>query len=358
MKKMLLVIPFLLSSLVIAHDDEGYPAFLFGGLDWSSDGQYIAVGTNNGVYIHDSSDLSLLDHREKYYDIKTVAWSNNGLKLAYYNYWVYGGITIYDLESGKNISLLRGLGRWGVESLHWAPSDKYIAAGSNGSIFVWDVETQQIKTSISMKHFKGPFGHTLIDWSPRPNDVYIVTGAIGNGTAIWNYYTGELVDFIWRQTNTSPAKWSPDGTRIAAGENPVVIYPITYPIYHEVIDKFAGDIIQKFTYEDADFQGMSWHPDSTKLAFMKNTHYAGPLDPAQHAAIILDTSTGTFVELPGVFLSDTIYTEKVIEWSPDGSKLACISSDGRIVIWDTNTYEIIAEYDGHGSILDYYAENP
>ena len=47
-----------------------------------------------------------------------------------------------------------------------------------------------------------------------------------------------------------------------------------------------------------------------------------------------------------------------IQLGLDDGKLAGIFSDGRIVIWDRLTNEIVAEFASYRSMLDFYAENP
>ena len=56
--------------------------------------------------------------------------------------------------------------------------------------------------------------------------------------------------------------------------------------------------------------------------------------------------------------ADEIQSDIAIELGLDDGKLAGIFSDGRVVIWDTRTYETIAEFASYRSMLDYYAENP
>jgi len=52
-----LIIVFLLSSLATANDKQ--LPLLYGALDWSSDGRYLAVVTTGGVHFHNSDDLSV-----------------------------------------------------------------------------------------------------------------------------------------------------------------------------------------------------------------------------------------------------------------------------------------------------------
>lgn len=56
--------------------------------------------------------------------------------------------------------------------------------------------------------------------------------------------------------------------------------------------------------------------------------------------------------------ADEVQSDVAIELGLDDGKLAGIFSDGRVVIWDTRTYEAVAEFASYRSMLDYYAENP
>lgn len=342
MKKLIFSIVFLLSSLVSAQD-ERLP-LLSGGLSWSSDGQYIAV-VSDGVNIHASDDLTKIRVLDESLFIQKVAWSNTDLRVAYDDHYAKR-IVIWDLAKDERSEIQTV----GIEDIAWSPTDTFIAGTTvgGGAIVVWHSETGVETTSISLKHFKG-FGSALFTWSP--DEQYIAFAGIANGIAIFNAYTGDLVDFIWHQKATVPIRWSPDGNLLAAG---VSIWKINRLRHHKAIDEFAGDILHTLPGGS----GLSWHPDSTKLAFIDTVWPQFPLDSTGSGAVIWDITSGTGVKLPGVFILDVIRREGVIEWSPDGSKLASISSDGRIVIWDTSTYAVVAEYTGYRSILDYYAENP
>ena len=102
MKQLVLITLFLLSSLVTAQTDT--LPWLFGGLGWSSDGLYIAVGTSAGVHIHASDDLSKLMVLDESFDVQKVAWSNTDLRIAYDD---YDGerVVIWDLETDKRSEL-------------------------------------------------------------------------------------------------------------------------------------------------------------------------------------------------------------------------------------------------------------
>ena len=53
---------------------------------------------------------------------------------------------------------------------------------------------------------------------------------------------------------------------------------------------------------------------------------------------------------------DKIQSDTGIDLGLDGSHIAGIFSDGRIVIWEH--YDVVAEYASYRSMLEHYAENP
>ena len=357
MKRLTCIILVLTACFASADDDE--LPWTFGGLDWSSDGRYIAVGTSRGAHIHSSDDLSLFTVLGDEY-VDSVAWSNRGLKLAF-NDGAENQIIVQDLENGEQIILAYPTRpsdqQFSVKSIVWSPADRSVAAGGGwGQILVWEVESRRIYTEINFWHLYES-GFTQIDW--RLGGLDILSGSIFNGIAVWNHYTGILVDFIWNTIGGNrPARWSPDGNMIGAGRHPVTIWKVKPDVPHDAWAEIGGERIHRLDYEAGQLHGLSWHPDSTKLAFIVNHYDNTGLDFSRDGALIWDIFSDRTTLLPGVFIRDMTLTDKVIEWSPDGNKLAALSSDGRIVIWDAHTYEIVAEYAGYRSILDYYAENP
>ncbi len=352
MKRFALIVIFLLSSTVAAQSDT--KPSIQGGLGWSADGRFIAVGTTAGVHIHASDNLQKLLVLDETFNVQTLAWSKTDLRIAYED---HGGqsIYIYDAATGQR-SEMRTAG-W-IEDISWSTTDTFIAAFvvHGGGIVKWRVETGVEETSISMQPFN-LVGHTLFEWSP--DEQYFAYGGMAYGFAIFNAYTGKFFDFMWHRKYINVLKWSPDGNLLAADGDGLMIWQINQKHHpHDSIDQFIGDLL----YERKGGAGPSWHPDSSKIAYVVTVHPEqdpqGASDFSGSHAAIWDLGTDTVVKLPGVFIRDVYNIWDVIEWSPDGSKLASISSDGRIVIWDTSTYEVIAEYAGYRSILDIYKDNP
>ena len=352
MKRFALIVIFLLSCVVAAQSDT--KPWLLGDLSWSSDGRFIAVGTTAGVHIHASDNLEKLLVLDESLYVNNLAWSNTDLRIAYAD---HGGesIYIYDAATGQRSELRAEVF---IDDLGWSATDTFIAAtlGNGGVIVKWRVETEIEETSISMNLFN-MIGFPEFDWSP--DEKYFAYGKIAFGFAIFDAYTGKFFDFMWHRKYINGVKWSPDGNLLATSGEGLMVWQINQKHHpHDSIDEFIGDLL----YERPGGAGPSWHPDSSKIAYVVTVHpEQDPQDASDFAgshAAIWDLASDTIVELPGVFIRQVYNIWDVIEWSPDGSKLASISSDGRIVIWDTSSYEIVAEYAGYQSILDRYKENP
>ena len=355
MKQFALVIIFLLLSAVAAQGDT--KPSIQGGLGWSADGRFIAVGTTAGVHIHASDNLEKLLVLDESFYVRNIAWSNTGLRIAYED--LDGqSIYIYDAATGQR-SELQAAGS--IYDIGWSATDTFIAAtvGSGSGIIKWRVETGLEETSVSLRPFK-TVGFHVFEWSP--DEKYFGYGGIVHGFAIFDAYTGKFFDFKRHRKYISGLKWSPDGNLLAADGEGLMIWQINQQHHpHDSIDVFIGDLL----YERPGGAGPSWHPDSSRISYVVTVHPEQEPQVASdfsgsHAAI-WDLASDTVMKLPGVFIRETNNTWDVIEWSPDGSKLASISSDGRIVIWDTSTYAVVAEYAGYRSILDLYRklrENP
>lgn len=329
--------------------------WLMGSLDWSSDNQYIAVSTDKGAHIHNSDDLSL-------YRVLTdsplsgIKWSNDGLRLAFESEDGLGA-KVWDLRSDEFIHLtLPGVQESvQITSIQWAPESEALAMAFEHKVQIHNLEHSFVTSRQSFEALYH-IGYPQIHW--RPDSIEILSSPFLNGIAIWHRYTGMLVDFISNMDGgNSPARWSPDGKMIAAGNGPVFVWRVKLVNPYDVTVESGRERIHKLVYEPGRFQGLSWHPDSTKLAFVfshSDSGYPPKRDFSRDGVLIWDISRGSTQLIPGIFIFDTWFpTHKVLEWSPDGRKLAAMSSDGRIVIWETDTFQVIAEYDGYRSLLDW-----
>ena len=352
MKRLALIATFLLSVAVAAQADT--KPVLKGSLGWSADGRFIAVGTTAGVHIHASDNLEKLLVLDESFSVTNIAWSNTDLRIAYDDHDSQN-IYIYDAATGQR-SELRAAGS--IFDIGWSATDTFIAAtvGSGGGIVKWRVETGVEETSPSLRAFNTMGSHAF-EWSP--DEKYIGYGGIVYGFAIFNAYTGKFFDFEWHRKYIDVLKWSPDGNLLAATGSGLMIWQINQKHHpHDSIDEFIGDLL----YERTGGAGPSWHPDSSKIAYVVTVHpEQNPQDASDFAgshAAIWDLASDTVVTLPGVFITELSNIRDAIAWNPEGSKLASISSDGRIVIWDASTYAVVAEFAGYWSILDWYQENP
>ena len=161
MRRFLLIFIFLLSSAVDAQDDT--KPVITGGLGWSSDGRFIAVGTTAGVHIHASDNLQKLLVLDESFYVTNIAWSNTDLRIAYAD--LDGeSLYIYNAATGQRSELQPGAR---IQDIAWSTTDKFIAAfvGDVGAIVKWRVETGVEQTRISLRPFT-TIGHALFEWSP------------------------------------------------------------------------------------------------------------------------------------------------------------------------------------------------
>jgi WD40 repeat protein len=119
--------------------------------------------------------------------------------------------------------------------------------------------------------------------------------------------------------------WSPDGTMLASGGQDGAIY-LWNPLTGASIEEIAKE-------NEQDSLGfLDWSPDGYFLAYAGNQNYINGWNvDSREKTVFAQSQTG----ITG------------ISWSPDDTKLANSSTDGKVTVWDRQTGKSIWIIDAH-----------
>ena len=170
-------------------------------------------------------------------------------------------------------------------------------------------------------------GHTgsaeSVAWSP--DGTRIATGDDDGTVRVWDAATGEPLRALTGHTKSvSSVAWSPDGTRIATGDDDGTV---------RVWDAATGEPVRALTGHTRSVRSVAWSPDGTRIAT------SGDDDGTVR---VWDAATGEPVR------ALTGHTKSVfsVTWSPDGTRIATGGVDGTRV-WDAATGEPVRALTGH-----------
>jgi WD40 repeat protein len=309
---------------------EEEPAFIFGGLAWSPDGEFLAVGTNKGIWLHDSSDLSVETHLTNQPFVSTLDWHPDGSKIVSGD--SSGTVRVWNVETQELLHELN-IHTYPITSIKYSPDGTLIANASwDDTISIVDAEEYQELRVIQTEGFTTDY---TINWS---SDSRQVASQGQDGIAIWDALSGDL-NLSWSFNREIPSlKWSPDNQWIATGglDGEIRIWDVSTQTVSKTFDLGNSFVL-----------ALAWSPTSTYLAA-----YRMDSELSRSSLQIWDVPNGELVkELPNVLLTGDVRYTNTIAWSPNGNLLASTSDDGKIFIWETQTYEALAIYEGYKSMV-------
>jgi WD40 repeat protein len=280
---------------------------------WSGDGRRIYVNNNYGnVLAYDAKDYQPLagyePHPPEYsfgLDIipsptEDLFALENGLSIAILN----GG-------TGEIIKLLEG-NRQDIPlgEIAWSPDGKQVAAGNNGEIIVWDVNTgQQIHNIAGHQPLPGlswmPDGETLVGLISPDGSLNAVNL---DGKILFSLYGFGMV-------NGYSSTFSWEGNQLLTYEGTQVTY----------WDTLSGRILKQ-------------QPTTAQPTWALADGYALSIDGTRAASPDAVMDSTNFKEVARLIDNPEHGRDKVA-WSPDGKTLASGDSlnISPIILWDANT---------------------
>ncbi|HEX3051316.1 MAG TPA: cupin domain-containing protein [Aggregatilineaceae bacterium] len=360
-------------------------------LEWSPDGNTLAVAASRGVWLVDPDDLSsrlISDDGNQMWD---VAYSPDGKLIA--GAGQDGKTRVWDTGTLELVATLGGH-PWRVDSVLFSPDGTMLLSGSGGGdglIQVWDTRTYEHITTleghngtIAEMRFSGTRLATashdstarvwdVATWEPLvdvtdpsaeltslrflPDQAAFITGGTEGRVRIWDATTGEIRAVLDDQMDhVLSLDLTADGRYLATGSKDKTV---------RIWDINSGDGLDKLPDQPHWINAVAFSPDDTRLAIGNANGVIqiiqNPVKDAQ--TITADRGTINRIALSpdgsmlvaagsrGVWVYDTddlaqeprhYYTGQSYSaaFSPDGSKLA-YDVKGPVVICEAATGETI-----------------
>ena len=340
---------------------------------YNPDGSSIAAVDNSGVVVeYDAETLEVLQiYAANDYDYG-VAYHPTGTALAIGS--VDGYIEIFDLQSGEVVQAVdTGLDA-GARSVAFNREGTLMASGGgNGLVQLWDVETGEnldqftqpgtiIINSLVFDHAGdflavgtdsrdvilaglksdgSGFDENINFLSAHVGEIFsiaisddgnmLLSGGIDQTAILWNVAEGlegggssMQVTYPYPEGDVNEVEFSPDGNWLAFASDDSTVY------VQDLTDDEAE--IEKLSAHEASVMDIAIHPGSSTFA---SSNVDGVI-------LLWDTETG---EVIGEMQQDASLSLP-LAFHPDGSLLAAGSMDGEINLWDTTTQKQVATLSG------------
>ena len=311
-----------------------------GGMQYSPDGQLLAVASSIGVWLYDTETYQeralLTGHTEI---VTSVCFSADGRILASGS--GDGTIKLWDVATDTLQRTLTSLGSF-VMSVRFSPDGQTLASASAGEdwgyvIELWDVTTGSLRRFLSPKD---PSEALSMDFSPDGQT--LASGYMDDEMRLWDVATGDLQQTFSEHTERryhvrfDSVRFSPDGQTLASASQ-VVTRQGGHKIYKiRLWNVTSGEPVKMLTIGGVDaVSSVSWSADGQTLA-------RGNLDGTIR---LWDAARGEPVKML------IAHTDAVTNmcWSADGQRLASASRDGTIRLWDVATGAPRHTFTGHTS---------
>ena len=287
----------------------------------SPDGTKVASGLTNGVVeLWNLETGQFIARNADNSRINDIRFTPNGL------YVVTGSnssrVIVWDAENMNGIKVILTGGN--INSVDTSPDSKKIAFGStNNFAYVYDIETAD-----QICYYRHTGNVNSVAFSP--DGLKVASGSGDNSVAVFDAETGDITSTAFCISTVNHIRFSPNGHYIGVANNSPT-YQILYTGLALSIDVTEATDID---YESMTLRSLIYSPGPYKTMEIQ-TEYS-PDENFEENVVqlpkhIIDTSNFNF----GFYRTDSAFND--FSWSPDGTKIATASSDGRVRVFDVSS---------------------
>ena len=270
---------------------------------FSSNGQYLAVSSNVGIWLYDAVDYQQIALLSSPYSIDNIAFSPDGNAIVgiggYHN-------QVWSIITKEKIETFEGDGRY----VAFSPDGKTIVYSIGRTIKLRDIVTKQELITIEPED--------VIDTLSVSHNSDLVAGAGRNGFVnVWDAFTGQLIHTFRHDARVRSIAFSPTENILASGSSDTTV---------KLWNAITGTEI--YTIDNPDRVGaVAFSPDGKTLAWTgSGTDTINLWDMATQSLIAV-------YEIPAVF-----WNNNSLAFSPDGKTFVTVDGVYDIVkVWDIIT---------------------
>ncbi len=293
---------------------------------WNRSGDQLATGDGKGtIYLWTREGRRIRTHSAGLGTIRNLAWRPEGDAIAFA---VSGPLRLlqWDLASDR-VTPLEGAEGDEVHDLAFSPDGRRLALQTNRGVMVWDWPTQQ-----RLRAFAAPSGHAgSIAWEPK-------------GDAFWFRAEGGIYRCDLASPEDAPLEKldAPSGGNLAFDSERDVFTTTCWWLDLKRMDRNGAVLAEAVTLRAPELWHGAFHPGGQRFATAEKRNRIRWFD-----------RQGLFVRQAAPPASP-----RGVAYSPDGALLAAACEDGKIRLYRDDDASLVREWQAHSQPVQHVAFHP